>query len=206
MFKIWGRVNSVNVQKTVWAAAETEVDFERFDAGMAYGKNNEGWYLKINPNGKIPILQDGEFSLWESNVIVRFLCHAHSMGNLCPENPKQRFEAEQWMDWSVSELGPAMVPVFWGLVRTPPDKRNQEMIQAGLDKCFQLYEILDQQLKKTGYVTGNDFTMGDIPVGAIVYRWFNMDIKRPKLHALYGWYEMLKSRPDYQKHVMMPLT
>ena len=141
MLKIWGRANSVNVQKAVWAAAETGVAFERVDAGMAFGKNNEDWYLELNPNGKIPLLQHEGFSLWESNVIVRYLCQTFSMGKLCPEEVELRFLAEQWMDWTVSELGPAMHPVFWGLVRTPPEKEtsrqsNQESRPvSGFSRC-----------------------------------------------------------------------
>ena len=136
MLKIWGRANSVNVQKAVWATAETGVAFERVDAGMAFGKNNEDWYLELNPNGKIPLLQHEGFSLWESNVIVRYLCQTFSMGKLCPEEVELRFLAEQWMDWTVSELGPAMHPVFWGLVRTPPEKRNQQAIESGIKACI----------------------------------------------------------------------
>ena len=100
MLKIWGRANSVNVQKAVWAAAETGVAFERVDAGMAFGKNNEDWYLELNPNAKIPLLEHEGFSLWESNVIVRYLCQTFSMGKLCPEEVELRFLAEQWMDWT----------------------------------------------------------------------------------------------------------
>ena len=143
MLKIWGRANSVNVQKAVWATAETGVAFERVDAGMAFGKNNEDWYLELNPNGKIPLLQHEGFSLWESNVIVRYLCQTFSMGKLCPEEVEIRFLAEQWMDWTVSELGPSMHPVFWGLVRTPPEKRNQQAIESGIKDCIRLFTMLE---------------------------------------------------------------
>ena len=206
MLKIWGRANSVNVQKAVWAAAETGVVFERVDAGMAFGKNNEDWYLELNPNGKIPLLQHEGFSLWESNVIVRYLCQTFSMGKLCPEEVELRFLAEQWMDWTVSELGPAMHPVFWGLVRTPPEERNQQAIESGIKACIRLFTMLDKHLQQSGFVCGSDFTMGDIPAGAMAYRWFNMEIDRPALEALQEWYEKLLERPAYREHVVMPLT
>ena len=206
MLKIWGRANSVNVQKAVWATAEIGVAFERVDAGMALGKNNEDWYLELNPNGKIPLLQHEGFSLWESNVIVRYLCQTFSMGKLCREEVELRFLAEQWMDWTVSELGPAMHPVFWGLVRTPPEERNQQAIESGIKACIMLFTMLDKHLQHSGFVCGSDFTMGDIPAGAMAYRWFNMEIDRPVLEALQEWYEKLLERPAYREHVVMPLT
>ena len=128
------------------------------------------------------------------------------MVNLCPEDPARRFHTEQWMEWSVSELGPAMNPVFWGLVRTLPEEQNQQSIQDGLDACTRLFGILDEHLQKTGFVSGNSFTMGDIPSGAMAYRWYNMEIERPRLDALQAWYEKLQNRPSFRKHVMLPLT
>ena len=206
MLKIWGRANSVNVQKAVWATAETGVAFERVEAGMTFGKNNEDWYLELNPNGKIPLLEHEGFSLWESNVIVRYLCQTFSIGKLCPQEVELRFLAEQWMDWTISELGPAMHPVFWGLVRTPPEERNQQAIESGIKACIRLFTMLDQHLQHSGFVCGSDFTMGDIPAGAMAYRWFNMEIDRPALEALQEWYEKLLERPAYREHVVMPLT
>ena len=206
MLKIWGRANSVNVQKAVWAAAEVGVRFERLDAGLVFGKNTEDWYLALNPNGKVPLLQDGEWSLWESNVIVRYLAHCYGTGTLCPDDPQQRFTAEQWMDWTVLELLPAMTPPFWGLVRTPPEKRNWEAINAGIKECNRLFGLLDRHLQQQDYVAGNEFSMGDIPAGALVYRWYNLDIERDELLGVHAWYERLQIRSSYGKHVMLPVT
>ena len=206
MLKIWGRANSINVQKAVWAATETGVAFERLDAGMAFGKNNEDWYLALNPNGKIPLLQDGEWSLWESNVIVRYLAHRYGAGTLCPDDPRQRFVAEQWMDWTVSELLPAFTPPFWGLVRTPPEQRDWDKINAGVKECNRLFGLLNGHLQQQDYVAGTAFSMGDIPAGAIAYRWYNLDIERDELPAVRTWYERLTTRSAFQSQVMLPIT
>ena len=206
MLKIWGRANSVNVQKAVWAAAETGVPFERLDAGLAYGKNTEDWYLACNPNGKVPLLQDGEWSLWESNVIVRYLAHRYGAGTLCPDDPRQRFVAEQWMDWTVSELLPAFTPPFWGLVRTPPEQRDWDKINAGVKECNRLLGLLNGHLQQQDYVAGAAFSMGDIPAGAIAYRWYNLDIERDELPAVRTWYERLTTRSAFQSQVMLPIT
>ena len=73
MLTIYGRVNSVNVQKVLWCLAELGVPHTRIDAGLEHGKNHEPWYLALNPNGRVPLMQDGSFTLWESNTIVRYL-------------------------------------------------------------------------------------------------------------------------------------
>ena len=206
MLKIWGRANSVNVQKAVWAAAETGVPFERLDAGLAYGKTTEDWYLACNPNGKVPLLQDGEWSLWESNVIVRYLAHRYGAGTLCPDDPQPRFVAEQWMDWTVSELLPALTPPFWGLIRMPPEQRDWDKINAGGKECNRLFGLLNGHLQQQDYVAGAAFSMGDIPAGAIAYRWYNLDIEHDELPALRAWYERLTTRPAFQSEVMLPIT
>jgi glutathione S-transferase len=125
MLKIWGRTNSVNVQKVLWCLTELDVPYERVDAGLAYGKNHEPWYLALNPNGRVPLLQDGDFSLWESNTIVRYLALKHGLGRLCPKPLETRAHAERWMDWQLSVLVNPVSIVFWNLIRTPatgPDR------------------------------------------------------------------------------------
>jgi glutathione S-transferase len=124
VLKIWGRKNSVNVQKVLWCAAELDLDYERIDAGLEFGLNNEEWFLALNPNGRVPLIQDGDFTLWESNSIVRYLCATHDLGGLYPKSPRQRAAAERWMDWQLSTLaGPTSI-AFRNLVRTPPGKRD----------------------------------------------------------------------------------
>ncbi len=74
---IWGRANSVNVQKVLWCLTELDLAYERIDAGMQFGKNNEAAYLAMNPNGRVPTLVDGDYVLWESNSVMRYLCMAY---------------------------------------------------------------------------------------------------------------------------------
>ena len=129
MLKIWGRVNSVNVKKTMWCVGELGLPHERFDAGMQFGVNNTPEYRRMNPTGLVPTIDDDGFTLWESHSIVRYLCAQHSMGKLCPAGLRARADAERWMDWAFS-FQSAMRNVFWGLIRTPPDKRDAKAIEA----------------------------------------------------------------------------
>ena len=119
MLKIWGRNNSVNVQKVLWCCEELGLKYERLDAGGSFGVVNTPQYRALNPNGLVPTIEDGPFVLWESNAIVRYLTAKHSSGKLWPEDHKVRAEADKWMDWQNSMFWPAFRPLFWNVVRTP---------------------------------------------------------------------------------------
>jgi glutathione S-transferase len=110
------------------------------------------------------------------------------------------------MDWQLSTLNPGIVPLFWGLVRTPEDKRDHAAIESALERTTKAWKIVDDQLVKTAYLAGNAFTIGDIPVGVWAYRWFKLPIERPKLDRLSAWYERLCERPAYRTHIMIPMT
>ncbi|MGE3145497.1 MAG: glutathione S-transferase family protein [Pseudorhodoplanes sp.] len=207
MLKIWGRNTSSNVQKVMWAVGELGLEHARFDVGGPYGKNREPAYLAMNPNGLVPTLQDGDFILWESNAIIRYLANQHGLGTLAPTDPKIRARASQWMDWQLSVLGPAITPAFLGLVRTPEDKRDLAAIAASQSKTIEAMKILDAQLAKTDYVASDDFSMGDIPVGIMAYRYWELVPERPDLPHLQRWYVLLQSRDTFRKHVeAIPLT
>lgn len=207
MLKIWGRTNSSNVQKVMWCVGELNLPHERIDAGLQFGKNKEGWYLKMNPNGLVPVIDEDGFILWESNSIVRYLAARHSMGQLYPSDLKARADAERWMDWQLTVLGPPLGQVLMNLVRTAPDKRNWDLIRAASQQSATAITILDRQLEGRDYVTGPRFTVADIALGGMAYRWFNFpDIKRPELPHLKAWYERLSQRPAYRAHVMLPIT
>jgi len=204
--KVWGRRDSSNVQKVLWCCGELEVAFERIDIGGKFGGNKEKPYLDLNPNGLVPTIEDGNFVLWESNSIMRYLVEKYGQGKLLPSTPEERANANRWMDWQLTTLGPAIAPLFWGLVRTPEEKRDKAAIESALQKATNAWQIVDNQLAKNSYMAGNDFTIGDIPLGIWAYRWFNLPIQRPNLKHLSAWYDGLCKRPPYQTHIMIPMT
>jgi glutathione S-transferase len=205
MLKIWGRVNSVNVKKAMWCVAELGLAHERMDAGMQYGVVNTPEYRKMNPTGLVPTIDDDGYTLWESHTIVRYLCAKHSAGRLWPTDLKARADAERWMDWAFTFQG-AMRNVFWGLIRTPPEKRDANSIEEGRKKTIALLPILEQTLARQPFVAGRDFTMGDIPIGCEVQRYMRVPIERPAFPAVQAWFERLCQRPAFVKHVDLPLT
>ena len=206
MLKVWGRKNSANVQKVMWGIGELKLAHERIDIAGAFGKNKEAAYLGLNPNGLVPTLEDGDLVLWESNTILRYLAGLHGKGTLEPADPKARARASQWMDWQLSVLGPAIHETFWGLVRTPPEKRNLAAIEASKAKTTAAIKILDAQLAKTAYVAGDAFSMGDIPVGVFGYRFHALVTERPPLPHFERWFAAISARPAFHEHVLaMPL-
>ncbi len=205
MLKILGRKNSSNVQKVLWACHELGVTFEREDVGGPFGRNQEPEYLALNPNARVPTIIDDGFVLWESNAIVRYLAMKHG-GALLPGELRERALAEQWMDWQQTAVNPAITPVFWGLVRTPPAERDVQAIARARDALEASMIILDARLGASEYVAGPRFSMGDIPLGIMVYRWYEMDIPRQPLSHLKRWYDLLAARRGFQQHVMIGLT
>ena len=206
MLRIWGRSNSVNVQKVLWCCEEMGVKHERIDAGGSFGVVNTPQYRAINPNGLVPTIEDGPFVLYESNAIVRYLTAKHSAGKLWPEDLKARAEADKWMDWQNTTFWPTFRPLFWNLVRTPVDQRDGAAMEESRQKTAEVLGYLDAHLKHRTYVAGDDLTMGDIPMGCAIWRWFGLQIERPDLPSVKRWFDMLKQRPAYSTIVMLPLT
>lgn len=207
MLTIYGRTNSVNVQKVLWCLAELALPYTRIDAGLEHGKNTEPWYLALNPNGRVPLLVDGSFALWESNTIVRYLSSKHGMGKLCPTSLETRALAERWMDWQLSTLVLPVSIVFQNLIRRPAAERDAGAIERNLRDANRAMTLLDEHLKSRPYVAGEAFTMGDIPVGATAHRWLEIPgIERPGLTAVRAWRARLAERPAFRNHVQLPLS
>src|SRR5688572_31955438 len=121
VLKIWGRRNSVNVQKALWCCGELKLPFERVDAGLQFGVNTTPEYKAMNPNGLVPTIDDDGFILWESHAIVRYLSRKHGLGTLMPQDARAAADADRWMEWYSTTVGVNVRPVFQTLVRTPPE-------------------------------------------------------------------------------------
>jgi glutathione S-transferase len=208
MLTIWGRANSVNVQKVLWLCDELALPYERIDAGMQHGRTKDAEYLAMNPNGRVPTLVDGDFSLWESNSILRYLVLEYGDGaSLYPSAPKTRASIDRWLDWTLSTLGPAERSVFVALVRTAPDQRDLATVNADLRAVAVHWSTLDRYLKERRWVEGSEFSLGDLVLGTFARRWFGLEgIERPPLPWLEKWYEHLGLRSGFQKHVARPLS
>lgn len=214
MLKLWGRLSSINVRKAVWALDETGVPYERFDAGLAYGVVGTPAYRALNPNALVPTLQDGDFTLWESNAIVRYVLARYGQKptlpdgadpdlgrpgdgvcTLYPQDLPQRFDAERWMDWQQTTLNPASGRAFVQLIRTPPERRDAAVIAASVAATEPLLALLDAHLAQQPYMAGEHFSMADIPIACEIHRWWGLPQPRPAYPHIERWYATVRSRP-----------
>jgi glutathione S-transferase len=187
----------------MWAVDEMDLPHERIDFGGKYGGLDDPGFLAMNPNALIPVIDDGGTVVWESNAIIRYLAAKDGGGILCGAEPGERARADQWMDWMQTKLNPPFIGVFVGLIRTPAGERDLPAIEAATARLNDCYRFLDRQLASRPYLAGDDFSMADIPAGATLYRYYDMEIERPELKHLRDWYERLRDRPAYPAHVMI---
>ncbi|EBV0138025.1 glutathione S-transferase family protein [Salmonella enterica subsp. enterica serovar Newport] len=208
MITLWGRNNSTNVKKVLWTLEELELPYDQILAGGKFGVNQDADYLAMNPNGLVPLLKDDETDLllWESNAIVRYLAAQYGQNRLWVDNPARRAEGEKWMDWANQTLSPAHRVILMGLVRTPPEKRDQAAIEAGIEKCDGLFALLDDALVHQPWFSGDNFGTGDIAIAPFVYNLLNVALKWTPRPNLERWYQQLTERPAFRKVVMIPVT
>ena len=207
MLKLWGRASSSNVMKVLWLCEELGIPYERIDAGGEYGRTTEPFYLAMNPNSRVPTIEEDDgFTLWESNSILRYLVASRAAGDpLHPAEPKARAGVERWMDWQLGSVNGAMTPLFLGLVRTPEAKRDQSVLDRAREEAQALWGILDRQLAGRDYVAGR-FSLADIALGPYVHRWFALPLERAPLANLEAWYGRLKANhAGFTSHVAVAM-
>lgn len=198
MLNIWGRISSINVRKVVWCAQELGLDFQRTEAGGAYGVVQTPEYQVLNPNALVPTINDDGYVLWESNTIVRYLCAKHWTRQYYPEHLQERFDAERWMDWQQTTLNVVSSGAFKQLFRVPPGERNPEVIAQSVRASEPLFAMLDAHLATRACMLGERFSMADIPIGCEVHRWFGLPVteyRRPSWPHLERWFANMLARP-----------
>ena len=203
---IWGRDNSVNVQKVLWCCEEIGLPYQRIDAGGAHGVVGTAEYRALNPTGLVPTMDEDGFILWESNAIVRYLAAKYASHRLWPIDPRTRALADQWMDWQTSSFWPALRPLFIGLIRTEPALRDAQALEYARTRTTSLLAIMDASLRSRKFMAGDDFTPADIALGCCIVRWMELPIERTEFVHLRRWFERLIERAGFRKIVMRPLS
>ncbi|WP_137127928.1 glutathione S-transferase family protein [Roseomonas sp. HF4] len=210
MLKVWGRVNSVNVKKVLWILDELGTPHERADAGMEHGVVDTPEYRAMNPNGRVPTIEDDGFVLWESNSILRYLAMKHGSA-LYPADPAARASADRWMDWQLSTLSGAERNLFWGMVRTPADKRDMAAVMAAMKAGGACWSMVDAWIARHGgpYLDGPTMTIADIVLGCYARRWFGPEVRvegMPRFPTLEAWFATIAERPGFRRWVAPPLS
>jgi len=206
MVTIWGRRNSANVVKVLWLCDEIELKFERKDVGGPFGGLDSPAFLALNPNGVIPVIEDGDTVVWESHAVLRYLATKYGPPSIYPPEPAARSHVERWLDWHVSTLAPVINPVFVGLYRTPPEKRDEIALASQIARLSTTMIWLDRQMANRPYVAGHALTIADLAFGNSIWRWLAFAIERPPTPHLEAWQARVGERPGHRAHIAQPLS
>ena len=207
MIRIWGRLSSINVRKVVLTARLLDVPFERIEAGGAFGIVDTPEYRSHNPNGLVPMLQDGEFVLWESNAMVRYLGAKYGGATgFYPPDLQRRFDAERWMDWQQTTLNPAGRNAFVQWIRTPAERRDAAAIEASVQATEPLWDLLDAQLQGRAFFGGDAPGMADIPLACERHRWHGLPLQHRLRQHLDAWYDRMRALPAARGVLDLPLS
>ena len=206
MLKLYGRNSSINVQKAAWAMGEANLRWEWIDKDGTVGSIDSAEYRNLNPASQIPTLDDDGLLVRQSNSIVRYIAKKYAKNKLLPSIESQFVEADRWMEWQATDNSKSLVPVFWGLIRTAPGDQDKIAIRAAITELNKSFRLLNDHLEGKRYVTGNSFSIGDIPAGAAAYRFFSLPIERNSFPHLESWYQNLKKRAAFRELVMVPLS
>jgi glutathione S-transferase len=207
MLKVLGRKSSANVQKVMWLLSEMGVPCTREDFGGKFGGNKSSEFLRLNPNGVVPTLIDGDAVLWESNTILRYIANRFGPTSFYPADFYRRADCERWMDWQLGTLNQVMTPLYIAFIRTPAEERDMKAVQRLEERAADLFAILDAALATNPYLTGEDITLAEIATAMFAYRWFELPLERrvPTPH-LHRWFDSIAQRPAFREHIMIGLS
>lgn len=200
--EIYGRTTAFNVQKVLWLLEELHLSYEHIELGGKFGGLDKKEFALLNPMKKVPVLVDGDKSIWESHTILRYLVAKYGDKNWYPECAYHRSLYERWLDWSQVIFQPAFMGVFWGYYRMPLEKRDMTAVNANLEKCFACLQIINQQLSQASFLAGESITLADIPVGAILYRLTEQGLEVSLPKNVDRWYQVLKERHGFRRWIM----
>ena len=214
MLKVWGRPTSTNTQRVLWTLVEAEVPYELILASGTTGAKGYIWqgqapfgivdtaaYRSMNPNGTIPTISDGDFTLWESNAIVAYLARRHAPEKLFGSNEQTFARALQWMSWANYKLDPPTHALIMHLERLPADQRRPETVEASRKDVIRALELMEAHLERSQYFAGAAFSIGDIPLGISIQRFLHFQLERPLMPRVERWLGRLIERDGFRKHV-----
>lgn len=204
---VWGRRDAFNVQKVMWLVGELNLSHHHISIGGRFGGLNTPQFLAMNPHGHIPVISDNGNVVWESHSILRYLAARYGRDRFWSNSEVARLHIDPWMDWQQTALQPDFLTgVFWGYYRTPEKDRDWLAINASIERCNQHFILLDSILKDQYFLVGNSISLADITVGTTLYRYFEININKPIIKHVDAWYQRLRDRPAYEKHVMIPFS
>lgn len=208
MITLWGRTNSINVQKVLWVLDHLKIPYQQINAGLQFGVNTSPEFLTMNPNGKVPLIKDGDVTVWESHAICRYLCVTTPGQTLYPNDAAGRAQVDQWLDWALGTLYICMGFVFQQLVRVPEAQRNLPRIEEERKKTVDAFKLLNQHMQGRSFLVGHQMTLADIVLCAATYRCLELKLiaDDADFANLKSWYSVMRQQPEFKRWVEIPLT
>ena len=197
MLRVLGRATSGNVQKVIWLLEEIGLPYKREDYGRQFNNTGDAAYLKLNPNGKVPTLVDGDTVIWESNSILRYVCNKQGGHALYPSDPAARSQVERWMDWQLASLNNPYLGIFKE-AKKPAAERAASWTTDAKELKTQL-DILEAGMDGKPWLAGPAISLADVCLGPIVHRCLDFSVDLPGLAGLRAWREKLVARPAFKK-------
>jgi glutathione S-transferase len=191
--KIYG-IAASRAFRTIWMAKELGIPYQHVPVGWVDGGTKTAKFLKINPNGAVPAIEDGSFKLWESMAINLYLAKNKKKGMLYPKSAKDEALTWQWTLWAVAELEKPLASYVQHTITLPAEKRNADVAAESWAKVEKLMKVLSGALSKQPYLTGKSFKVADFNVASVLYTALRLkvDLKAPKVTK---WLKACLTRP-----------
>jgi glutathione S-transferase len=199
MLTVYGRKSSANVQKVRWICSEGNLEFKTEIVGGKYGGLTSPEFIRLNPNSTIPVLKDGDFILYESNSIIKYISDKFDI--LRSDTQEKIALNNQWIDWSSSVFGLNCSHYTLHNILLPIDQRNTTLAIEAKKKIYSCFELLNKQLEKTNYLLDNELSLADIPVGCWIHRCVVLGLEITEFKSLEKLYVNLKERSAFRTEV-----
>ena len=199
MLTVYGRKSSANVQKVRWICSEGNLEFKTEIVGGKYGGLTSPEFIRLNPNSTIPVLKDGDFILYESNSIIKYISDKFDI--LRSDTQEKIALNNQWIDWSSSVFGLNCSHYTLHNILLPIDQRNTTLASEAKKKIYSCFELLNKQLEKTNYLLDNELSLADIPVGCWINRCVVLGLEIAEFKSLEKLFVNLKERSAFRIEV-----
>lgn len=200
---VWGRPEAVNVQKVLWCLEELGVDYTRIDAGGRFGGLDTPEFLGMNPWGRVPVIRHDDFTLWESNACLRYLCRTFRQGPFTGMSDHAFAQADQWVDWLATTLYyPAFRQYYLYQIKIPAAEKDPAKLAAFREEALIPLRFLNDQLGQRDFVASGQFSMADLLAGVYVDRWMRLDADAASLKNIARYFERLSVREPYKKTIL----
>ena len=199
--KLYGNDFSPNSSKVRFAANLMGIDYEFQTVDLAGGEQRTEAFRKITPVGRVPVLVDGDFIIFESNSIMRYLA-LKVESPLYPKDLKKRCLVDQWLDFSAIHMSAgAMSKIFFNTIvyKFINGTKDENSLKEGRQFLTNYLSIIETQLSHGPYVGGADLSLADLSILAILDPCEVVDFDLAAFPKVVAWRKKLQAQPFYQK-------